>query len=198
MVTIHFFTILRTFTYSFFIPYVSSHWFDHSGCSNLYYFNFCSFCYSIDNVMYFLSYVSYYERCEFIRIGNQRDIPKKEISRQEDAFMSRQSEYARKRYEDYKKNQLENEREEKLRLDLRAQRLSQEAKSLYEKVYSILNNTEVTIRQEYQLVHTTINEAKFKAVVEASEFIPAKYFANTFGGLFAFHIHDNPFDCYYC
>uniref|UniRef100_A0A0N5BDA1 V-type proton ATPase subunit G n=1 Tax=Strongyloides papillosus TaxID=174720 RepID=A0A0N5BDA1_STREA len=198
MVTIYFFTILYTFTYSLFIPYASSYLFDHSGCSSLYYFNFCSFCYSIDNVMYFLSYVPYNERCEFIRIGNQRDTKKIDINKQEDAFMEKQTQEAQQRYKEYKENQLENEKEEKRRLDSRAQRLSQEAKLLYDNVYSVLNNTEITIRQEYQLVHTIINEAKFKTVVEASEFIPAKYFASTFGGLFVFHIHDNPFDCYYC
>uniref|UniRef100_A0A0K0F2P3 V-type proton ATPase subunit G n=1 Tax=Strongyloides venezuelensis TaxID=75913 RepID=A0A0K0F2P3_STRVS len=148
--------------------------------------------------MYFLSYVPYGERCEFIRIANQRDTKKIDINRQEDAFMANQTQEAQQRYKEYKKNQLENEIEEKRILDARAKHLSLEAKSLYEKVYSILNDTEVTIREEYTLIHTIIYEAKFKAVVEASEFIPAKYFASTFGGLFVFHIHNNPFHCHYC
>ncbi|CEF71570.1 STAT transcription factor, all-alpha domain-containing protein [Strongyloides ratti] len=148
--------------------------------------------------MYFLSEIPYNERCDFIRIGRQMNTTKDEIIKQQDKYMNKYSEIAKKRYEEYKTSQDEKKTRDKARLDKMANKLSNEAKQLYNKIYSVINNNNVTLFQEYELCHTIINEAPFKNVVEASFLIPAKYYADEYDGHFIFHIHDEPLGCYNC
>uniref|UniRef100_A0A0K0EBB9 Uncharacterized protein n=2 Tax=Strongyloides stercoralis TaxID=6248 RepID=A0A0K0EBB9_STRER len=177
---------------------VLSFWFPSHTCGFFGHFTLCPFCYGPDNEMYFLSQIPFNDRCGYTLIENNRNIPKNEILRQQDEYMSKYSEVAKKRYEEYKKHHEELEKSDKERLDSKANRLSLEAKQLYDKIYSVIYNDNVTLLQEYKLCHTIINEAKFKNVVEASELIPARYFADSYDNEFVFHIHDDPFECHYC
>ncbi|CEF71346.1 Hypothetical protein SRAE_X000067300 [Strongyloides ratti] len=171
---------------------VSAFWYSDDICNNMFYIDYCIFCYNTDDIMYFLSQVPYDDRCDYIRIGLQKNVTKKEILKQQDEFIEKQSEKAKKRYDEYKKEHEFQQKERRNRLDSEAKHLSEDAQNLYRNIYAVVDSNDVTLLQEYNLCHAILNEAKFKIVVEASSFIPARFFSETYDGNFHFHLVEDP------
>uniref|UniRef100_A0A0N4ZK11 OmpH family outer membrane protein n=1 Tax=Parastrongyloides trichosuri TaxID=131310 RepID=A0A0N4ZK11_PARTI len=172
---------------------VSGSWFMDSFYNNIYYINVCSICYSKTNVMYFLSKISYDDRCRFLDIEKQTTIPRANITLEQDEFMKNQSADAQSRYEEYKKKRNETLEEAYKRMDDKIAKLSsEETKNLVKEIYNIIKNKSLSQEEEYNQGHKLISDAKFSTVKEGVSLIPSRFFADRFRGPVDFCLVEDP------
>uniref|UniRef100_A0A0N5A2X9 DUF148 domain-containing protein n=1 Tax=Parastrongyloides trichosuri TaxID=131310 RepID=A0A0N5A2X9_PARTI len=133
--------------------------------------------------MYFLRYVDYDKRCDFMEIGEQTEIPRSKIASEQDDFMKNQTETAQNHYKEYKDERNKTMSEAYKKIEEKIDKLpSNDTKIFARQIYTIMKNESLSKKEEYQQAHSLVARTNFETVKNASELIPSKFFADRYGG----------------